>query len=394
MRHPVFFIVYLSLLSMLGFLATDMYLPAFEAMRQDLHTSAGMISASLSLFLAGFACAQLFWGPLSDKTGRKPVLVGGLGIFALSCLAMFWVTTPQSLLVLRFIQATGVCAAAVSWQSLVLDYYPASRRQQVFATIMPMVALSPALAPLLGSWLLAHFHWHSIFLVLTVLTCGLIVATLRLPASRAGVNASPGTSAPGFLQLLSERQYSGNVLIYSACSASFFAWLTGSPFILSGLGLSAGDIGLSYIPQTLTFLVGGFGCRALLNSFPGRQLLPWLLTLYALSISGVVLVSFFSDPGVFGLLLPFCGMALANGAIYPIVVSAALQVFPEASGKAAALQNALQLGLCFLFSLLVSSHLSQPLLTTASAMGVTVLLAVVGFCLQYHKLPSGHSARR
>lgn len=114
MRHPVFFIVYLSLLSMLGFLATDMYLPAFEAMRQDLHTSAGMISASLSLFLAGFACAQLFWGPLSDKTGRKPVLVGGLGIFALSCLAMFWVTTPQSLLVLRFIQATGVCAAAVS----------------------------------------------------------------------------------------------------------------------------------------------------------------------------------------------------------------------------------------------------------------------------------------
>lgn len=75
-------------------------------------------------------------------------------------------------------------------------------------------------------------------------------------------------------------------------------------------------------------------------------------------------------------------MAMANGAIYPIVVSAALQIFPTASGKAAALQNALQLGLCFLFSLLVSSHLSQPLLTTTSVMAVTVLLAIAGYRLQ------------
>ncbi|WP_294907191.1 purine nucleoside transporter PunC [Tatumella sp. UBA2305] len=387
MRHPVIFLVYLSLLSMLGFLATDMYLPAFEAMKQDLNTDSGVISASLSLFLAGFACAQLFWGPLSDKVGRKPVLVTGLAIFALSCLAMLWVSSPHALLALRFIQATGVCAAAVSWQSLVLDHYPASRSQKIFATIMPMVALSPALAPLLGSWLLAHFHWHSIFLVLTVLTCVLIMATLRLPTRPTAVSGAKDSVTPGFLKLLSVRQYSGNVLIYSACSASFFAWLTGSPFILSGLGLTTGDIGLSYIPQTLTFLAGGFGCRALLNRFSGRQLLPWLLALYTVSIAGVVAVSFFSQPQLFSLLLPFCGMAMANGAIYPVVVSAALQVFPDASGKAAALQNALQLGLCFVFSLLVSYHLSQPLLTTATAMGVTVFLAGAGFCLQYRKPP-------
>lgn len=387
MRHPVIFLVYLSLLSMLGFLATDMYLPAFEAMKQDLNTDSGVISASLSLFLAGFACAQLFWGPLSDKIGRKPVLVTGLAVFAVSCLAMLWVSSPQALLALRFIQATGVCAAAVSWQSLVLDYYPASRSQKIFATIMPMVALSPALAPLLGSWLLAHFHWHSIFLVLTLLTCVLIVATLSLPSRPPVVTEAQNTVTPGFLQLLSVRQYSGNVLIYSACSASFFAWLTGSPFILSGLGLTAGDIGLSYIPQTLTFLAGGFGCRALLNRFSGHQLLPWLLALYTVSIAGVVAVSFFSQPQLLSLLLPFCGMAMANGAIYPVVVSAALQVFPGASGKAAALQNALQLGLCFVFSLLVSYHLSQPLLTTATAMGITVFLAAAGFCLQYRKPP-------
>ncbi|MCP6576757.1 MFS transporter, partial [Klebsiella pneumoniae] len=79
------------------------------------------------LFLAGFAFAQLLWGPLSDRFGRKPVLLLGLAIFAVGCLGMLWVRDAAWLLVLRFIQAVGVCAAAVTWQALVTDYYSASR---------------------------------------------------------------------------------------------------------------------------------------------------------------------------------------------------------------------------------------------------------------------------
>ena len=151
------FLVWLGGLSVLGFLATDMYLPAFAAMQEDLQTPAAAISASLSLFLAGFAFAQLLWGPLSDRFGRKPVLLLGLAIFAVGCLGMLWVRDATWLLVLRFVQAVGVCAAAVTWQALVTDYYPANRTNRIFATIMPLVGLSPALAPLLGSWILAHF---------------------------------------------------------------------------------------------------------------------------------------------------------------------------------------------------------------------------------------------
>ncbi|MDU3934124.1 MAG: MFS transporter, partial [Serratia liquefaciens] len=86
MRNSFGFMFYLAGLSMLGYLATDMYLPAFGMMQQDLQISAGAISASLSIFLAGFAFAQLLWGPLSDRLGRKPVLLIGLALFALGCL--------------------------------------------------------------------------------------------------------------------------------------------------------------------------------------------------------------------------------------------------------------------------------------------------------------------
>ncbi|WP_315314930.1 purine nucleoside transporter PunC [Pantoea vagans] len=374
------FMPYLALLSMLGFLATDMYLPAFGAMQQTFNTSPGLISASMSLFLAGFATGQLFWGPLSDRIGRKPVLLAGLAMFGLGCAGMLWVNDITLMLALRFVQAIGVCAAAVSWQALVVDRYPAARANKVFATIMPLVALSPALAPLLGAWLIGHFHWRSIFLVLTLIAVALILTTLRLPTVRP--EAREKGAQPGFLTLLKSRVYSGNVLIYSACSASFFAWLTGSPFILADLGLSPADIGLSYVPQTLAFLIGGFGCRALLNRFNGAQLLPWLLGVYSLSILALFAVALAGNSTLVSLMVPFCGMALANGAIYPIVVSSALTPFPHATGKAAALQNTLQLGLCFAASLAVSAGLSQALFTTTLIMTVTILLALLGYVMQ------------
>lgn len=374
------FLLYLAVLSMLGFLATDMYLPAFGAMQHDFNTEPGFISASLSLFLGGFACAQLIWGPLSDRIGRKPVLLSGLLLFALGCAGMLWVTDAWLMLGLRFLQAVGVCAAAVSWQALVVDRYPQAQANKVFATIMPLVALSPALAPLLGAWLLNHFSWRAIFMVLMLVALLLVAATLRLRVKQTRHNVT--ASQPGFFTLLRSGVYSGNVLIYAACSASFFAWLTGSPFILADMGLTPADIGLSYIPQTIAFLLGGFGCRALLTRFSGAQLLPWLLVIYSLSILLLFSVAAGKQPGLVALLLPFCGMALANGAIYPIVVSSALLPFPHASGKAAALQNMLQLGLCFLSSTVVSSGLTQPLTVTSAVMLATIILALAGYFVQ------------
>ncbi|HCC4740861.1 TPA: Bcr/CflA family multidrug efflux MFS transporter [Escherichia coli] len=376
------FLVWLAGLSVLGFLATDMYLPAFAAIQADLQTPASAVSASLSLFLAGFAAAQLLWGPLSDRYGRKPVLLIGLTIFALGSLGMLWVENAATLQVLRFVQAVGVCAAAVIWQALVTDYYPSQKVNRIFATIMPLVGLSPALAPLLGSWLLVHFSWQAIFATLFAITVVLILPIFWLkPTTKARNNSQDGLT---FTDLLRSKTYRGNVLIYAACSASFFAWLTGSPFILSEMGYSPAVIGLSYVPQTIAFLIGGYGCRAALQKWQGKQLLPWLLVLFAVSVIATWAAGFISHVSLVEILIPFCVMAIANGAIYPIVVAQALRPFPHATGRAAALQNTLQLGLCFLASLVVSwlISISTPLLTTTSVMLSTVVLVALGYMMQ------------
>ncbi|HBU6644162.1 TPA: Bcr/CflA family multidrug efflux MFS transporter [Klebsiella aerogenes] len=378
------FLVWLGGLSVLGFLATDMYLPAFAAIQQDLNTSAASVSASLSLFLAGFALGQLFWGPLSDRYGRKPILLAGLAIFALGCLGMLWVRDATLMLVLRFVQAIGVCAAAVTWQAMVTDYYPAQRTNRIFATIMPLVGLSPALAPLLGSWLLVHLEWQAIFATLFAITLLLMLPAFRLKAvvKPAGETQQKLT----FMALLRSREYSGNVLIYAACSASFFAWLTGSPFILHEMGYGPTVIGLSYVPQTIAFLIGGYGCRAALQKWQGHQMLPWLLVVFALSVAATWLAGIQDHPSLVALMVPFCIMAIVNGGIYPIVVAQALKPFPQATGRAAALQNTLQLGLCFLASLLVSSLIATPLLTTTSVMLISIVLAGFGFWMQQRRV--------
>ncbi|WP_297202980.1 purine nucleoside transporter PunC [uncultured Pluralibacter sp.] len=374
------FLCWLAGLSVLGFLATDMYLPAFAAIQRDLNAPAAAISASLSLFLAGFAAGQLLWGPLSDRYGRRPILLTGLAIFAAASLGMLWVQDAVGLLALRFVQAIGVCAATVIWQTLVTDYFPAQRVNRIFATIMPLVGLSPALAPLLGSWLLHHFEWQAIFATLFIITLLLMLPALRLKP--VAPKTRPDQQKLTFTALLRSRSYRGNVLIYAACSASFFAWLTGSPFILDAMGYGPTVIGLSYVPQTIAFLIGGYGCRAALQKWQGRQMLPWLLLAFTLSIAATFAAGFVPGGSLTALLIPFCIMAMANGAIYPVVVSQALRPFPQATGRAAALQNTLQLGLCFGASLVVSTLVNTALLTTTSVMLATTALAAWGYLMQ------------
>lgn len=380
-RNNFLFLAYLAGLSVIGFLATDMYLPAFDKMRVDLETSKNSISASLTLFLAGYAVAQLLWGPLADKIGKPRSILMGLGIFTVASLSIYFTTDVIVLLILRLIQAIGVCAAAVSWQALVIEHYPIHKTNKVFATIMPLVALSPALAPLLGVFLLDHFGWRTIFIVLALIALPLIAYTFTLNSKRTKNTAQSKDKGESYLKLLQSKIYIGNVMIYAFCSGAFFAWLTGSPFFLKELGYSEGQIGFSFVPQTIAFMLGGYGYRAVSDKIEGRRIIPYLLALYSIAVIAVLLITLVTTPTLILLLVPFCLMALANGACYPIVVAQAMKLFPNSLGKASALQNALQLGTCFLASGIVSLFSNTALLTTALVMVGTIPFVFIGFKL-------------
>ena len=167
--HPTkMTLVWFACLSMLGFLATDMYLPAFSLIQDEFATTQQYIGLSLSIFLLGMALGQIVYGPLSDRIGRIKVLVSGMLLFSLASLLAAFSANFETFLVARFLQALGACSAAVIWQSVVIDRYSGKVSERIFATIMPLVALSPALAPILGSVLEGQFGWRSIFVVLAI----------------------------------------------------------------------------------------------------------------------------------------------------------------------------------------------------------------------------------
>ncbi|MFT7681970.1 MAG: Bcr/CflA subfamily drug resistance transporter [Moritella dasanensis] len=381
--------IWFSGLSMLGFLATDMYLPAFETIRSEFGTTQTLISLSLSIFLLGMALGQLVYGPLSDRIGRKKMLFVGMTIFVISTAVISVSSSIELFLLARFGQALGACCGTVIWQAVVIDRYQGKASERIFATIMPLVALSPALAPLLGAGLEAYFGWRSIFIVLVVIGLGLMFATTGQEESAPLDKKQEKITtqlARDYKQILKSKIFMGNMLIFAACSAAFFAYLTGSPFIMTAMGYSGADIGLSYLPQTVAFLVGGYGCRSLLTRFSAKQLLPWLITLFIATVVTMFVITFVTAPTtIWPILIPFCFLAVANGAIYPLVINAALADFKNCSATAAGLLNFLQTMFCFLASSVVSAFSDQGLYAVTAVMLFQGLLIVVGYTLAKHK---------
>jgi hypothetical protein len=157
MKTKKLIVFILAVITALESLSIDLYLPAFTQIAQTFHTLIGNVQISLSLFLAGFAIGQLLWGPLSDKYGRKPVLLSGLGLFVVSAVAIHFVRYIEWLWLLRFLQAFGGCVGIVMSRAIVADMFSKEETISIFSTQSQISGIAPIIAPLLGSMLLNYW---------------------------------------------------------------------------------------------------------------------------------------------------------------------------------------------------------------------------------------------
>ncbi|WP_417349591.1 purine nucleoside transporter PunC [Ferrimonas sp.] len=369
--------VYLAALSMLGFVATDMYLPAFERMQDFFGSGPEAVALSLSVFLAGLAIGQLLWGAVSDRLGHRNALLAGLALFALASVAIAYSQSIWQLLALRSLQAVGVSSAAVIWQAMVISEKSDREAQRLFATIMPLVALTPALAPQLGVALMRWFDWQGIFIGLALMGLVCLLVTLARPGRRP--QASQGSIAADFGLLLRRPGYLGNVLIYSFGSAAFFAFLTGLPKVMTGMGYGAGDIAMVFLPQTLAFMAGGYLGKRLVERMGDEWVLKQLLVLFGFASLLLTVVSLLPLSVIWPMLAPFCLLAAANGALYPIAVNRALGQARECPATGAGLQNSIQISISFAASAAVALFASQA----QAAIGIAIGLSCIGVMLGY-----------
>jgi DHA1 family bicyclomycin/chloramphenicol resistance-like MFS transporter len=318
--------IILGLLSVIGPLAIDMYLPALPAIGADLGASDAVIQRSLMAYMAAVAICQLIYGPLSDMFGRKPPLYFGLGVFVLGSIGCALAPNADMLIVFRFLQGVGACASMSLPRAIVRDNYTGAQAAQLMSLIMLVFSVSPILAPLTGSLVIAFGDWRSMFWVMTVVgVLGFLLLTFALRETRpkeARLDSGLGSGLRAYGTLLRDWRFLGLTLIGTFGMSSFMAFLGNSSFVyIDHFGLTPTQYSLAFSVNAVSFfavsqmtgwLVGRFGLNRVVKIAVSGYAAS-MLTLFAIVISGVdsvfVLGGFmFVAFGFLGLVLPSTGV--------------------------------------------------------------------------------------
>lgn len=338
----------LGLLALVGPFAIDMYLPAMPGIAAGFGTSETAVQATLTAYFIAFGAAQLVYGPLADRFGRRPPVFLGLAIFIAGSAGAALAGSIESLIAWRALQGLGGAALMVVPRAIVRDLYTGPQATRLMAMIMLVISVSPMLAPLAGSAVIAFAGWRTIFAVLTAAgLLSLLVTALAQPetlppARRLPINAR--ALARGARQLLGDPGFMGLTLVGGFGMASFFVFLASAPFVyVSQFGLSPTGFSLAFAinavgffsaSQAAGYLGDRMGMRALVRRGTAGFALCTLV-LFALGLAGAATLPVI----VAGL---FCAN-LCLGVVIPTAMVLALDDHGENAGLAASLGGTLQM---------------------------------------------------
>jgi DHA1 family bicyclomycin/chloramphenicol resistance-like MFS transporter len=383
-------VLVLGLLTALGPLTIDMYLPSLPTITGDLATNAAAVQLTLTGTLVGLAFGQLLVGPLSDAFGRRGPLLAGISVHILASVFCVIATDVVTLGVLRVLQGLGAAAAAVVAMAMVRDLFSDLAAARLFSRLMLVVGVAPILAPTIGGLVLNWTSWRGVFVVLTVI--GVTIASVSalvlpetLPVERRRNGGVLGT-VRDYGRLLTDRVYVGLTLVAGLAMAALFAYVSGSSYVFQD------DYGMSEQQFALIFAGGAVGLIGatqfnvrLLRRWTPQQIMSGAL-LAGVGFGLVFLILAVTEVGgLAGILIPLWLVLAMVGLAMPNAPALALSRHGEAAGTAAALLGAVQFGVGALAAPLVG-----VLGVGAIAMAVVVFGGMLAATLVYFLVVRPH----
>jgi len=338
----------LGLLSAIGPFAIDMYLPALPDIGRSLGAEVGAVQLTLTAFFLSIGLGQLLYGPVSDMVGRKPPLYAGLALFTLASIGCALATDIHTLVALRFLQGLGAAAGMAIPRAIVRDLHTGAEAARLMSLLMLVFSVSPILAPLAGSGVIALTGWRGVFWVVALAAvAGMLLVRGALTETRGAaerVDSNLGSALRAYGVLLRDLHYLGLVFIGASAMSGFFVYLAGSPFVLiNHYGLTPTQYSLAF-----GFNAAAFIGAAQLTGTLGRRFGLVPLAKFAVSACGlvmVVLLSYYLAGGdrLLVLLALYFVASAFMGLVIPTVAVLALEAHGAIAGTASALMGTLQM---------------------------------------------------
>lgn len=386
-RRHTEMIVWLGALTAFAPMSVDMYLPALPTIGVAFSSAPGHVQLSLASFFLGMAIGQAFYGPLTDRFGRKRPLFVGLSLFVVASAGCALATSIDMLIVLRFFQALGACAGPVIARAIVRDLFDPREAVKVFSLMVLVIGVSPVLAPMLGGQILVFFDWRVIFWATTLLgVVGLSGSAWRLPETHRAENMRPlalKSVLGAYYHLVTDRSFVGYALTGAIGLGGLFAYIAGSPFVFIDLfRVPATHFGLFFGINALGFIIAAQVNVQLVRRFQSNSVIAGVLLL---QLSDGLLLLFGTWTGWIGLYGTafFIFVYVASvGCLFPNTTAMAMAEHGNKAGSASALIGVLQFGLAAVAASAVGA------LNNGTALPMALVIAACGASafVFYHSL--------